>query len=105
MTWTFLRLFLIFLIFFNLLSVFSSHVISQNDSYDDLALYDINQTIFTLEDGLDEWHEKNVRYYVDPRYRILAVSSVFDQDTLKGGGFVFYAFSKIEENYNFFFII
>ena len=94
MSWTLLRLFFTIFISSSFISTLSSHVISNNNTYDDLALFDPNQTLMFLEDGLDEWHEKYVRYHIDPRYRILAVSSVFDQSSLEGGGFVFYAFSK-----------
>lgn len=69
-----------------------SHIISPNQSYADLALFDPNQTIMTLEDGLDEWHEKYMRIHLDPRHRILEVSSGFTQDQLRGGGWVIYAF-------------
>lgn len=83
---------ILFILFFLKLS--SSHLFGPNNSYEGLALFNQNQTMISLEDGLDEWHEQNVRYYVDPRYRILTVSSLFNKKDLEEGGFVFYAFSN-----------
>lgn len=43
-------------------------------------------------------HEKRPTEYPNKNHfensRLLAVSSIFDQSDLEGGGFVFYAFSK-----------
>ena len=72
----------------------SSHNLTSNISkYDDLALFDPNQTLMNLEDGLDEWHEKFIMPHFDPTRRILVASSAFSDSDLKAGGWVVYAFS------------
>lgn len=93
-----MKKFFVFCSFCFILNVYCHNpliTMNNTESNDDLSLFDAEQNIMMLEDGLDDWHEKYVRYYVDPRFRILTVSSIFDQKDLEGGGFIFYALSNI----------
>jgi len=92
----------LFLLAYCMLSLCGAHIFSPNNSYESLALFDTNETLMSLEDGLDEWHEKFIKPHVDPRFRILTVSSVFTKDDLQGGGWVLYACSKILKFLTFF---
>lgn len=85
----------LFLLSVNCLVFFChSHSFTSNISdYDGLAIFDANETLMSLEDGLDEWHEKFIKPHVDPTRRILTASSGFTDSDLKAGGWVVYAFS------------
>ena len=60
------------------------------EQIEELAPFDHERRVLALENGLDEWHEKYMKYYSDRRYRILTANSIFTQDALEGGGFLFY---------------